>query len=109
MLQGIRKMAEDNNGGWIKPALSGLLGATLGMLITYSTGVASNRTEIVRLSTKVDNLTNTIESNMSDRYRGADAARDLTPIREKIAEIIIHDAEQEAELRDHLRNHEKVR
>jgi len=102
-------MAEQDNGGLLKAAISGIIGAALGIMITYSTGVASNRTEIVRLATKVDSLTNTIELNMTDRYRGQDAQRDLDVIRGKIVEIIAHDAEQENEIRNHLREHEKNR
>jgi hypothetical protein len=107
--KGIRKMAEQDSGGLIKAAISGIIGAALGIMITYSTGVASNRTEIVRLATKVDNLTNTIESNMTDRYRGADAQRDFNIIREKMLDIQTHDAELETEIRNHLREHEKFR
>lgn len=102
-------MAEQDSGGLLKAAISGIIGAALGIMITYSTGVASNRTEIVRLATKVDSLTSTINNNMNDRYRGQDAQRDFNIIREKIVEIIAHDAEQENEIRNHLREHEKNR
>jgi len=102
-------VAEQDNGGLLKAAISGIIGAALGIMITYSTGVASNRTEIVRLATMVDSLTSTIELNMTDRYRGQDAQRDFNTIREKIAEIVAHDAEQENEIRNHLREHEKNR
>jgi hypothetical protein len=102
-------VAEQDSGGLLKAAISGIIGAALGIMITYSTGVASNRTEIVRLATKVDSLTSTINNNMNDRYRGQDAQRDFNIIREKIVEIIAHDAEQENEIRNHLREHEKNR
>ena len=97
----------EESGGFAKAAISGTIGAALGIMITYSTGVASNRTEIVRLATKVDNLTEMIASNMTDRYRGADAARDFAAIREKIEAIVAHDAEQEARFELHIREHEK--
>ena len=106
--KGIQKMAEEN-GGLLKAALSGAMGAALGILITYSTGVSSNRTEIVRLATKVDNLTNTIEANMGDRYRGSDARRDFAVVREKLMDIQAHDTELEVQLREHLKTHEKAR
>jgi hypothetical protein len=107
--EGPEFMTQEDSGGLVKAAISGTIGAALGIMITYSTGVASNRTEIVRLATKVDNLTNTIEVNMTDRYRGADAARDFSAVREKMAEIISHDAMLEAEIKEHIRNHEKIR
>lgn len=91
--------------GVVTTVISGLLGTALGITITYSTGVASNRTEIVRLATQVQNLTNTITMNMTDRYRGADAARDFRHVDEKIIEIVAHNKEMEAELRNHLGTH----
>ena len=105
--EGIRRMAEDN-GGLLKAAISGLVGAAFGIMITYSTGMASNRTEIVRLATKVDNLAATIENNLNDNYRNSDALRDLTPIREKIAEITNHDRQMEAEMKAHFMRDEEI-
>ena len=86
----------------MKTVISGLLGTALGITITYSTGVASNRTEIVRLATQVENLTSSIQVNMSDRYRGTDAKRDFDVIREKIAEIRKKDLEMEKRFQDHI-------
>jgi len=100
-------MSDTEPNTWIKPLLSGLIGTAFGVMVTYSTGVASNRTEIVRLATKVDNLTTTIQDSMADRYRGADAVRDFGIIREQIIEIKAHDAALDSELRTHLKSHDK--
>ena len=75
----------------------------LGITVTYSTGVASNRTEIVRLATQVENLTITIKDNMQDRYRGADAARDFKTVNNRIDGLARDTVRLETELKDHIR------
>ena len=94
----LREMASEN----ARAVISALLGTALGITITYMTGVASNRTEIVRLATQVQNLTDTIKVNMADRYRGSDAVRDFRYIQAQINEIKIHDKEFEILLREHV-------
>jgi len=92
--------------GYGKIFISTLMGAALGITITYSTGVASNRTEIVRLATKIESLTSTIAHAMDDRYKGADAARDFGVIRNQIRDIQLKDKELENEFKEHLRDNE---
>jgi len=96
-------MAESE--GYAKTIIAALLGATLGMIVTYSTGVSANRTEIVRLATNVDNLTKTINDGMNDRYRGSDARRDFSLIAQQIQNIRERDEELETTLKEHLRDH----
>jgi hypothetical protein len=91
--------------GYVKIIVSALLGAALGITITFMTGVSSNATEIVRLTTIVQSLTNEVRAGMVDRYRGADARRDFALIQEQIKNVIIHDQELEIEFRDHVAAH----
>ena len=100
-------MVTTGNDTLIKTLFSGLLGAALGISVTYSTGVASNRTEIVRLATKVEALTSIIQDNMSDRYRGVDATRDFNAIRDKLELINERDAALEILLRQHIKEHNR--
>jgi hypothetical protein len=107
--QGYERVAEASEGkNLVGVVVSGLLGTALGITITYTTGVASNRTEIVRLATQVQNLTNIIQSQMDDRYRASDASRDLFRINEKITELIAHDKEIDVEMRAHLGDHRRL-
>ena len=87
-------------------ALTGV-GVLLGVAVTYSTGVASNRTEIVRLATKVDALTISIQNGMGDRYTATDAARDNAVLSEKIGVVSDRTLDTQKEVRDHLRGHPK--
>jgi hypothetical protein len=89
---------------YIKPAITGVLGAALGITITYSTSVASNREEIVRLTTEVENLTQMVQSRMSDRYTGREAAKDLAVVNSRIAQHDVRCAEMTKLISDHL-NH----
>ena len=85
----------------MKALLSGLLGTALGITITYMTGVSSNRTEIVRLSTLIENLTTQVKTDMTDRYRGSDATKDHAVINEKIHDIQLANRELKAILMAH--------
>ena len=91
--------------GYTKMLVSALLGAAFGVSLAYSTGVASNRTEIVRLATKVEALTETIRSSMTDRYRGADAIRDFSAITQRISTVEGNVKELHQEMQDHIRSH----
>lgn len=87
---------------YIKPAISGVLGTALGITITYSTGVANNREEIVRLTTQVQNLTSVVQEKFGDRYTNREALKDLQVINDKLKEIKDHDVALERALRDHV-------
>ena len=89
--------------GYTKLALSGLLGAALGITVAYSTGVADNRTAIAVMTSKIETLNETISAAMSDRYKGADAARDLGVIHNELREIRESDKEISDDLKTHLR------
>ena len=109
ILKGFKEMA--NTDGYGKIIVSTLMGAALGITVTYSTGVASNRGEIIRLTTQVtnltlqvSNLTNTIQTRMVDRYTGKDAKRDFDVVNEKLVDIKAHDAQLEADFKAHLHN-----
>jgi hypothetical protein len=91
---------------YIKPAITGVLGAALGITITYSTGVASNREEIVRLTTQVENLTLVVRERMTDRYTGREAAKDLTVINSRISQHDVRCAELTRLLNQHIVKHE---
>ena len=103
ILKGFKQMA--NTEGYGKIIISTLLGAALGITITYSTGVASNRGEIIRLTTEVENLTTVIQTKMSDRYTGNDARRDFALIAQQINYIREHDIELNTAIKEHLKNH----
>ena len=103
--KGLKQMAESE--GYAKVIIAALLGATLGMIVTYSTGVSANRTEIVRLATNVDNLTKTISSGMNDRYTGSDARRDFSLINQQIQNIREHDEDMETAVKEHIRDHKE--
>ena len=103
ILKGFKQMA--NTEGYGKIIVSTLLGAALGITITYSTGVASNRGEIIRLATQVENLTVTIEERMNDRYTGNDARRDFALITQQIDEIKDHEARLEIRLDAEINRH----
>jgi hypothetical protein len=91
--------------GYIKIFVSTMLGAALGISVTFMTGVSSNATEIVRLTTKIEGLSNTINRNMTDRYKGADAKRDLALIQEQIRNILKENRELEVEFKEHVAAH----
>ena len=88
--------------GNTKTIISALLGTALGITITYMTGVSTNRTEIVRLATQIENLTEHIQASMTDRYRGSDATRDHDILEEKLVQIQLKDREMDAILKAHL-------
>jgi hypothetical protein len=91
--------------GYVKIFVSTMLGAALGISVTFMTGVSSNATEIVRLATRIDSLTDTINHNMNDRYKGADAKRDMALFQEQIRGIMRKDQEMEVEFREHVAAH----
>jgi hypothetical protein len=91
--------------GYVKIVISAVLGAAMGISITFMTGVSTNRTEIVRLSVMVEALTHTINNNMNDRYTGADARRDFALIQEQMKNITSHDQELEVEFKEHVAAH----
>ena len=102
-LQGIREMTESYG----KIVVSTLMGAALGITVTYRTGVASNRTAIAVMSSKLEVLNTTIASSMTDRYRGADAARDFGVVHQQIAAIVQKTQELETDIETHIRNGNK--
>ena len=89
----------------IRSVLSGLVGAALGMMITYTTAVATNGKEIVRLATKVERLSEDIKSNMDNRYRSIDALRDFKNVEDRMRSIETNDVKLEKELDIHIRKH----
>ena len=103
VLKGFKQMADTE--GYGKIIVSTLMGAALGITVTYSTGVASNREEIIRLVTQVENLSNTIELRMTDRYTASDARRDFALINQKIDDIKSHDAKLELRLDAEINRH----
>jgi len=100
-----QKMA--NSEGYGKIIISSLMGAALGITVTYTTGVSSNKIEIVRLATQIESLNISITAGMIDRYKGADALRDFSLIGEQINNIRRQDQELDAELKEHIRQHDK--
>ena len=65
-------------------AASGVIGAALGMLITYTTAVSGQNEQLAILSEKVASLEKQITSSMGDRYRGADATRDFNLVNHQL-------------------------
>ena len=82
-----------------------LLGAALGITTTYMMGVSSNKTDIAVLATKMEikigNLTKHISEAMTDRYRGADAAKDHHAINATLLQIQIKERQLDAKLEAH--------
>jgi len=97
MLGVVRKMANENT----RTIMSGILGTALGITITYMTGVSSNRTELVRLATEVKNLTESVKTEMVDRYHGTTAAKDHKVIEDKLTVLKIENKEMRAILTAH--------
>ena len=61
----------------VTKGLWGSLGTVVGVLITFVTAVSTHSEDIARLTERIDNLVDIVESGTSDRYRGVDAARDF--------------------------------
>jgi hypothetical protein len=91
--------------GYVKIFVSTMLGAALGISVTFMTGVSSNATEIVRLTTRIEGLSETINNTMTDRYKGADAKRDFALIQEQIRNIMRQSRELEVEFKEHVAAH----
>jgi hypothetical protein len=91
--------------GYVKIVISAVLGAALGISVTFMTGVSSNATEIVRLTTQVVSLTNEVRAGMVDRYKGSDAIRDFALVNEQIRAIRQRDRELEVEFKEHVAAH----
>ena len=92
-----------------KVIMGAIIGTVLGTTTTFMMGVASNRTDIAVLTTKIENLTKSVTANMSDRYRSADAMKDHLVINGKLHEMDITlkahlelDKQLDAEFRAHV-------
>ena len=96
-------------GDYTKLIIGLIFGTVLGTTTTFMMGVASNRTDIAVLSTKIENLTTHVTESLDDPYQGSDAAKDHLIMNNKLnaMDIILKahlelDKQLDAEFRAHV-------
>jgi 23S rRNA A2030 N6-methylase RlmJ len=91
----------------ISRAMTAVLGAAGGVLLTYITAVSGHDKAIARLETKLEAVSEQIKEGMNDRYYGSDAVQDFKRVNDRIDKVEAHDERVEQELNRHLRTHGK--